>query len=212
MSNNKKLSKQEVFLRTRGLVAAVALLALLALGACSHVPVATLVKMRKFDPLTMDASALRVAVQADERIEPQPGGARITLLVWFNGEKDKGATHDFVLEEAGGEMEQARLKGFEKPGRRMHAFRLSPADAMRLRSIQDDARSRAPATRNNGVTLNVSVKSCHRGDLPSGPLHTDTYIRTDLGPDYLLFLSNVDLREAAAKAGVDFDKAVPPCG
>jgi hypothetical protein len=51
--------------RGNGWTRAAALGVAVALGSCTHVPLATMLRMRRFDPATADAAALRAAIRAD---------------------------------------------------------------------------------------------------------------------------------------------------
>ena len=111
------------------------------LSGCGHVPVSTMVKLRSFDPLTVDVAALRIAMRAPGWLEPVPGGASIELVAKEKGNTEPLLKERFSLEPAGEGGELDQLKEYERKGERIWAFRLGKKEAERLRAIQAQARA-----------------------------------------------------------------------
>jgi hypothetical protein len=211
MSNMKKMELSGMFFRFLGLVGVCA-----ALSGCGHVPVTTLVKLRSFDPLTMDARVVRVAMRAPDWLEPRSGGAAITLTATQEGDARPTVKESFQLELAREPDERRAVEGFATRGARVWAFRLTPADAERMRAMQAEWRARKAqgktGERGWKIDLGASVAGCRRGEAVPGPVISTTYLRPDVETGYLPLLKDLDLRKAASDQGADFDAETPPCG
>lgn len=188
----------------------------LLLAGCGHVPVSTMVKLRSFDPLTVDVAALRIAMRAPGWLEPVPGGAFIELTAKEKGKTEPLLKERFALEPAGEGAELDQLREFEKKGDRIWAFRLGKKEAERLRAIQAQMRAIRAVTNaqtpKRDVILTSEIKGCRRGEGATGPVIGTTYLKPDAETGYLVLLRDMDLRKVAADAGKDFDAETPTCG
>jgi hypothetical protein len=204
------LSAQFRLARLLGLLAACALSAC-ALAACGHVPVSTLWALRNLDAGTLKPALLRAAIRVPETLEPQPGGVTLEIGSWRDGEETKHKVK-FVLRETTSPADVEPLAGERRPGTRIYAFRVDPADIPRIEAIQAKSREeKAAAPGKTHGTLGVGAEACRRGDLPDGPVRMTTFIRTGAERDYLTLLENLDLRTAGAK-DKSLDEILPPCG
>jgi hypothetical protein len=212
MSNIKKMEIRMILPFRLSLVALLAA----TLASCGHVPVSTMVKLRSFDPLTMNPDAVRVAMRAPAWLEPKPGGASIQLKATREGQTKPEVEERFALELAREPDERRAVDEFGAAGARVWAFRLSPQDAQRLRAMQAQWRERV-AQKKAGepgwrLTLGADISGCRRGEGVAGPVISTTFLRTDAETGYLTLLKDVDLRKVATEAGADFDAETPPCG
>lgn len=177
------------------------------LAGCGHVPVSTMVKLRSFDALRFDPSLMRIATQSPDWLAPRPGGAHLKLTLKHD---DETRIERFALQEA---TKDAGLASFEKAGRRIDVFRLSEADAARVRALQAEGLERRVKSGAKGsATIAADIAACRRRDLPDGPILGSTLIEVDPGQGWMTLLSSVDLRKAAADAGEALSDRLPPCG
>lgn len=186
-----------------------ALILVLPLAACSHVPVSTMWALRNFDAATVDPSTLRAAVRLPETFEPQPRG--VTLTVGWSREGGEKHEAKFFLRETAAPEDVGPLAGERKAGTRIYAYKVDPADYAAIRARQKeflDEKARNPGKTRG--SLGVGAEACRRGDFPQGPLLTTTYLRTQPSGAYLTVLKNLDMREAAT-AEKPLDDLVPPC-
>ncbi|MGJ0513575.1 hypothetical protein [Methylocystis sp.] len=186
-------------------------LAAAMLSACSHVPVSTMWALRNFDAASVDPAVLRAAVRLPETFEPQKGGVTLKIGWWRDGEAKSKHEMIFALKETTAPEDVAPLAGETRPGTRIHAYRVDPADYAAIRARQKEfleEKARDPGKTHG--SFGVGADACRRGDFPEGPLLTTTYLRTQSSGPYLTVLKNLDMREAATKEK-PLDALVPPC-
>ncbi|MBL8590334.1 MAG: hypothetical protein JNK46_17500 [Methylobacteriaceae bacterium] len=191
--------------------AAASLLAVV-LSGCGHVPLTTMARLSGFDPGEVDPAQLRVAIRAPDWMEPRSGEA---MLKFTLGRRSGAAVREerFALEPAESPQETARLAAHRRAGERVWPWRVTAADVTRIRALQEEARRlRATDPSLDRLTFGAAIEACRRGEAPSGPIRTTTFLQPDAATGYLTLLDGVDLRETARKAGVDLDDKLPPCG
>ncbi len=186
-------------------------LAAATLAACSHVPVSTIWALRSFDAASVDPAALRAAVRLPETFEPQKGGVTLKIGWWRDGEEKSKHEMTLALKETIAPEDVAPLAGEKTAGTRIYAFRVDPADYVAIRARQKEfheEKARDPG-RTHG-SFGVGAEACRRGDFPTSPLLTTTYLRTEPSGPYLTVLKNLDMREAATKEK-PLEALVPAC-
>lgn len=180
------------------------------LAACSHMPVTTMWALRSFDAAKVDPSALRAAVRLPDSFEPRRSGVTLTVGWWRDGEEKHEAK--FILKETTAPDDLAPLADERKPGTRLFAYRVDPADYAEIRKRQKeflDEKARVPS-KTHGA-FGVGAEACRRGELADGPILTTSFLRMQAGGPYLTLLKNVDLREAVTKEN-PLEALLPPCG
>jgi hypothetical protein len=190
----------ESLMRLRSLAAAFVLG--VALSACGHMPVSTMVALRNFDFAVFDPW-----------IDARPGGARLTVSLWTSGRENEKRTEVFVLTEANAAHDAAALASHRVSGTRLVAYRIAEADFARVRSLQAEGRDMKQQNPGRSqMKLTIDVDGCRRGPIPDGPILTTTLLKPDSGSGYLVFLDRVDLRRVVASAGANLETELPPCG
>ena len=198
-------------MRLRSLAAAFVLG--VALSACGHMPVSTMVALRNFDFAAFDPAGLRAAVRAPDWIDARPGGARLTVSLWTSGRENEKRTEVFVLTEANAAHDAAALASHRVSGTRLVAYRIAEADFARVRSLQAEGRDMKQQNPGRShMKLTIDVDGCRRGPIPDGPILTTTLLKPDSGSGFLVFLDRVDLRRVVAGAGANLEMELPPCG
>jgi hypothetical protein len=180
----------------------------LPLSACGHVPVSTLWALRHFDAATVDPALLRAAIRLPDTLEPAPGGVKLEIGWWRNGEEDKKHMVKFALQETSSPADTAPLAGERRPGTRVLVYRVDPADIATIRAVQAQARE-AKAGGAHG-SFGVGADACRRGEPGPGPVLMTTWLRVDARGRYLPVVENLDLRESVKKEK-SFEELVPPC-
>lgn len=176
----------------------------LSLGGCAHVPTASLAQLAKLDIMTADLKVLRAAVRAPAAIVPEPGGAKLVLTYWRDGEEKTSVSAALVEDTAPGAL--ANLKGEETPGTRITVFRIPEPERARLdatRAAIAAAKAGEQGGRRTHGTLSVSVDGCAREALPEGPLLLSTYLKIAPDGDFFPLVKDIDLRSLAGAAGAE---------
>ena len=192
----------------------IAVSAALAVAACSHVPLGSILPLSRIKFGTTDISRARAAVKLPDSLRPRAGGVRMTVIMGLSGEPPQSQKFDLV--EAHDAEDQATLAAFASAGSVVYAYRLAPDDVARLERMRADMIERSAALKQEGKNpgSNLSIKIgaeefCHTRDLGSEPLLTTTYVKTSETGQYITALRDVDLRlEPAAKDKID---TMPAC-
>jgi hypothetical protein len=192
----------------------IALSAAVALAACSHVPLGSILPLTRIKFGTTDIARARAAVKLPDSLRPRAGGVRMTVIMGLSGEPPQSQKFDLV--ESHDPEDQATLAAFASAGSVVYAYRLAPDDVARLERIRADMIERAAALKQEGkspgsnLTIKIGAEEfCHTRDLGSEPLLTTTYIKTSETGQYITALRDVDLRlEPAVKDKIG---TMPPC-
>lgn len=184
-----------------------AVVAAFALTACTHVPLSTMLRMRRFDPSAVDPAVLRAAVRVPDRLAPMRGGVK--LIVRYAEGRGPARESEYVLEDLTSGADTAAVARRAVAGTRIHLFRIPAADVPRLRVFQAEA---AEARRKGTVhgSLTISADTCRFGALPGGPLPVTTYVKLDATEDFVTLFEDVDLRDYVSK-GAALADVIPAC-
>jgi len=183
----------------------------LPLTACGHVPITTIWALRNLDAATLDPALLRAAIRIPDALEPAPGGVRLEIAWWRDGEENRKHEVKFALQETRSPADTGPLEAERRPGARLHVYRVDPADLAAIRAVQ--ARVQEEKARSGGHAhgkIGVGADACRRGEPGRGPLAMTTWLRIDARGDYLPVVVDLDLRSAVT-AEKSFDQLVPPC-
>lgn len=169
---------------------------LLAAGGCSHMPVTSMVKLARVDFETTETALLRAAVKLPANVRPRTVTLRIGVKL-TGGSED---TQDFKLTEVSDPAELISMRDEIEPGTHIFAYRLEPAEAMRLTLFREQlkAKQKAAGSRGGSLSIAINAQGCHIGELPAKVLLT-TYLRTGETKTYVALTRDVDLRTVDAK-------------
>jgi multidrug efflux pump subunit AcrA (membrane-fusion protein) len=181
----------------------------LPLTACGHVPITTIWALRNLDAATLDPALLRAAIRVPDTLEPAPGGVRLEIGWWRDGEEAKKHEVKFVLQETTQPADTAPLAAERRPGTRVHVYRVDPTDLAGIRAVQAQVRAEKAQSGGHGK-VGVGADACRRGEPGRGPVLMTTWLRIDARGDYLPVVVDLDLRSAVT-AEKSFDVLVPPC-
>jgi len=137
----------------------IAALAALALAACGHVPITTMIRLRSFDFATFDPAALRAAVGVPDALQPRPEGAKLIVTLKLGDEPPR--TETFLLKRLTAPADLAPLGPFARPGATIYAYALDPADVAKLKDLQAEGRRvRAEHPGRNAMTIRIEPNTC----------------------------------------------------
>lgn len=187
---------------------AVALLvsACTSLHVISHVPLSSLKRLWSFDVMALDTEGFRVAARLVDTLQPRE--VKVTIDVKRGGEKRRVEMILVAVTDTG---EHGALRGFEKQGYRLHVYRASAADVVRINELRRQMiaghQGDGPARGASGQ-IAVSVKACRTAPLQGQALPTTTLMRTD-GSGYFVLVDDLDLRSVISTDA--FESEVPKC-
>lgn len=175
-------------------------------GGCSHMPVTSMVKLARVDFETTEPALLRAAVKLPVNVQPRMVTLRIGVKL-TGGSED---TQDFRLTEVANPAEMASLRDEVEADTHIFAYRLEPAEAMRLALFREQlkAKQKAAGSRGGSLSINIAAQGCHAGELPAKVLLT-TYLRTGETKNFIPLTRDVDLR--TVDAARDLAAGIPPC-
>ena len=104
--------------------------------------------------------------------------------------------------------ELGALARYQQQGRRLFAFRLTPADALRMAELRRNILARKSEGKRGSLSIAISPETCRLSESPPGPVLVDSYIRTSELQTYVALTRNIDLRNVEGK---DVAALIPPC-
>ena len=174
-------------------------LAPLALAACAALVPSTAARLAQVDPLTADPSALELVVILPPGLAVSPGSARV----------DVSATRGWAtLAESFRLEDRPPPAGLPRPeGSSARAFALTPADAERMRAVQD----RLAGWKRDGDargSFGIGLGGCATGDGPAPDATGSVLIRLDADGPFLPLIRDARLADLL---GAEVMAAIKPC-
>ena len=183
----------------------------LFLAGCTSMPLTTMYKLSRMDPMDADPAQIKVGVRADEAIGIGKGDAQIEFK--FDAE-DNSLNIDeiYLIEVVRNPAMHGELYADKKPGESITVLGLTSSDAERMRQLQ---LAMAPY-RNGDVkgsgSLRVNLSGmCLHSKMPPGEVQLDLFLQTSEQEGFFVMAKNLDMREALAEDGTDMDE-LPDCG
>jgi len=175
----------------------------LAVTACGHVPLASLLKLSGVDFATTDISAIRAGIALPETLEPLADTVKLTVLA----ETDDGVTirRSFMLEEAPAGEDTSGLDADEN----IRVYRLKEREAEDLAVVRADVLARKEKAGGGKLEISVGATACRTGALPDSPLPMSTYLKTSETGSFVPLTRDVDLRSLGGNP--ELVAAIPPC-
>jgi len=170
-------------------------------GACSHVPLASMVKLSGVDPLKTDPATVRAAIKL-------PSGLRLrstVLQLTMRGGNGESTQRTFRLQESAEATETAARDIGPKPGERVSAWKIAPADLASVSAFWREMSAAPKGTRSLKVLV---MEACRGGELPGGAIPLSSYLQTPELGSYVPLAVDVDLREVAKD---NPDLKIVPC-
>ena len=175
---------------------------------CANVPLATMWKMRNFDPLNTDPAKLRFAVISNQQVKLSDGSTSMTLS--FEAEDP---AHSFSHTAIASITDHANIESLVsqlEQDQKITSFHLKPDDANALRLAQSKIRN----IKNQDIPGNGSLSiSVTHGCLPlklveQNRLVVSVFAQFDTEQGYIPMMSGVNL---LAEAGDELREAWTVC-
>ena len=182
----------------------------LFLAGCTSMPLSTMYKLSRMDPMDADPAQIKVAVRADEAIGIGKGDAQIEFK--FDAEDESLHIDEiYLIEVVRNPVVQGELYADKKPGESITVLGLTTSDAQRMRQLQ---LAMAPY-RNGDVEGSGSFRvnlsgMCLHSKMPPGEARLDIFLQTSEQDGFFVMAKNLDMREVLAEEGTNMDE-LPDC-
>jgi hypothetical protein len=176
-------------------------MAILTLTACTHVPLATMVKLSTFDMLKTDPVRLRVAIRYPDSIRIPDGGANMLLTIKMKADGTILLEEEVEFEEVVSKLEKAELSSELKQGTRISIYRIPEENMPFFKSFQKLLLSKSEMERDKlEGSMSISVSGCKVSEHLSGKIRVSTFLKTAELGSYAPLLRDVDLKEVMANS------------
>ena len=173
-------------------------------------PLTSMYKLSRMDPMDADPVQIKVAVRADEAIGIGKGDAQIEFK--FDAEDGSLSIDEIYLIEMDRDpIVYGALYADKKPGESITVLGLTPSDAERMKQLQlEMAQFRKGDVEGSG-SLRVNLSGmCLHNKMPPGEVQLDLFLQTSEQEGFFLMAKNLDMREVMAEEGRNMDE-LPDC-
>ena len=185
-------------------------LIVLFLTGCTSMPLTTMYKLSRMDPMDADPAQIKVAVRADEAIGIGKGDAQIEFK--FDAE-DNSLNIDeiYLIEVVRNPVVHGELYADKKPRESITVLVLTTSDAERMKQLQLAMASFRNGDVKGSRTLSVNLSGmCLHSKMPPGEVQLDIFLQTSEQEGFFVMAKNLDMREVMAEEGTDMDE-LPAC-
>jgi len=180
------------------------------LAGCAGMPLTTMIKLHKVDPMEVDPAQLKVAIRTDERIGIRKDGAHISLK--FDAED--GSLHiddTYVIEIIRDPILTSELFDDRKSGKSVTVLQLSDSDAQKMTRAQVLLRPYSEGGGSGSLSLGVVLHGvCAHSPIPAGKVLVDIFMQARDNDGFFTFTRDLDLRESSDGADAMFE-SLPKC-
>ena len=183
----------------------------LFLAGCTSMPLTSMYKLSRIDPMEADPAQIKVAVRADEAIGIGKGDAQIEFK--FDAE-DNSLNIDeiYLIEVVRDPVVQGDLYADKKPDESITILGLTASDAERMKQLQLEMAPFRNGDVEGSGSLRVNLNGmCLHSKLPPGEVQLDLFLQTSEQDGFFLMAKNLDMREVMAEEGTNMDE-LPDCG
>ena len=188
---------------TRWTTRCIAALAVLALAACTSIPIGTAGKLRGLDYLNDDVASLLLAFDLPPALEPSPEASTLSFDITTPSSGERHIKATLVAADA------ADLAGTLPPPtgeRNYYLFGFSAPDKAAIRGAQAWAKTLPPG--NNALSISLSPKLCRTETIDPTKTTVSALVALPGATGLAPLLSNQPLSTILASAPI---KDVPPC-
>ena len=180
-------------------------LAAVFLSACTSVPLTTLYKLHKIDPMEADPAQIKVAIRADDRIGIREGGAKIEVK--FEAEDGSlNIDETYLVEIIRNPDMSAELLAGINPGESVTVLGLTQSDIQRMRAVQSSVAAISKDDPEGSGSLGVFLDGvCLQSKMPEGTVLIDIFLQTSDQDGFFVLSRNLDLRKQSMQDGTDLD-------
>ena len=180
-------------------------LAAMFLSACTSVPLTTLYKLHKIDPMEADPAQIKVAIRAHDRIGIREGGAKIEVK--FEAEDGSlNIDETYLVEIIRNPDMSAELLAGINPGESVTVLGLTQSDIQRMRAVQSSVAAISKDDPEGSGSLGVFLDGvCLQSKMPEGTVLIDIFLQTSDQDGFFVLSRNLDLRKQSMQDGTDLD-------
>ena len=141
---------------------------------CVGMPLTTILKLRKMDPLEVDPAQLKVAIRADERIGIPKDGVHISLK--FDAEDGSlNIDDDYVVEVIRNPILTPELFDDKETWKSVTVLQLSDSDAQKMTRVQSLLKPYTEGRASGTLSFGVDVKGvCAHSPIPAAKIGLTT--------------------------------------
>jgi hypothetical protein len=175
------------------------------LSACTSMPLTTLYKLHKIEPMEADPAQIKVAIRADDRIGIREGGAKIEVK--FDAEDGSlNIDETYLVEIIRNPDISAELLADKNPGESVTVLGLTRSDIQRMRAVQSSVAANSKGDPEGTGSLGVFLEGvCLHGKMPAGKVLVDVFLQTSDQDGFFVFARNLDLRKESKRDGSNLD-------
>lgn len=172
----------------------------LFLAGCNGVPLTTIWKMRKLDPLTADPAQVRIALRGPQWMAPMFDDMRIRIRsdVWHHDP----LSYTFHLKKVDAAREGAALGRAGLASEDLTILQVDPVETASMREALESilAYKKAGYQGATSVALwNRDLAGCTDFRLPEGPIIMDVYVHLDDSSGWMPLFENRDFSDEIGK-------------
>ena len=185
-------------------------LIVLFLAGCTSMPLTTMYKLSRMDPMDADPAQIKVAVRADEAIGIGKGDAQIEFK--FDAEDDSlNIDEIYLIEVVRNPAMHGELYADKKPGESITVLGLTTSDAQRMKQLQLEMAPFRNGDVEGSGSLRVNLSGmCLHNKMPPGEVQLDLFLQTSEQEGFFVMAKNLDMREVLAEEGRNMDE-LPDC-
>ena len=169
----------------------------LLITACSSMPMATMWKMSKLNPLEMDASGVSIAVVTHKAVRFAKDSVRIEMSYktaspsTSQNKKFTAQMNDDALRLSGND--KSLLSSFKSSEEEINTFSLSKKNAKDMGALQRKMRTYKKNKVKGSGSFSVAVDNVCLNDPDIDSVVADIFVKFDKNEDYVLLIRGVDL-------------------
>lgn len=172
------------------------------LTGCAGMPLTTMYKLKRLDPMEADPAQIKIAIRADGRIGIRDGDAKIDIK--FHS-KDGSVSIDetFMIEIIRDPIMSMELVENKKPGESVTLLQLSMADAQRFRALQSTIATHKRDERKGTGSFGVGLGGiCLFSPVPDDEILLDIFLQTSENDGFYVLTKELDLTKTLEKEEV----------
>jgi hypothetical protein len=168
-------------------------------------PLSTVIKLRKVNPLDVDPAQLKIAVRADERIGIREGGVQISLKF----DADDGSLNiddTYVVEVIRNPILRPELFSGKAAWETVTVLQLSDSDARQMTRVQSLLKPYTDGRAAGTLSFGVDVKGvCAYSPVPKGTLLIDIFVQANDIDGFFAITNDLDLRQSGDQSDAMLD-------
>ena len=163
------------------------------LTGCVGMPITSMFKLRKMNPMEVDPAQFKVAIRMDERIGIPEDGVHMTLK--FDSEDGSLSIDDtYVVEVTRNPILTPELIDDKATWKSVTVLQLTDSDAQKLTGVQSLLRPHSEGQASGSLSFGVDVKGvCTYGPIPAEKVLIDIFVQASNKDGFFAVSRNLDL-------------------